>query len=150
MMGLFDRLFPPKPSIDHPVFGKISLLRGKNGPYWIHESFSDDEPTISIETKAAEPPSEQQVAFYRRFAGNQDAAFARVAERLAPRYENLLKRSFPENWREAFALAGLGIPYDGNERLPWEMSFQLLTDNKGFLFTCYFENGALVNVGMDT
>ena len=149
-MSLFNRVFGPKPSIEHPVFGKLTLLRGNKGPFWMHDSYTQDDPSISVGTVNEEPPSQKQVAFYQRITSDLDAAFAKVAPHVVPEYEKWMKRPFPNNWREAFLFAGIGVPLDGNGDNPWDLTFELRTDNKGFLFNCYFENGRVVHVGVDT
>lgn len=150
LMGFIKRLFGSKPSLQHPVFGELTLHHGKMGPYWMHDSYSDDEPSISIDTVGAEPPSPQQVAFYQRITDDLDAAFANVAERVIPEYEKWLQTPFPKDWREAFMFAGVGVPIDGDEKQPWDIAFQLRTNNLGYLFTCSFEGGHLTHLGVDT
>lgn len=136
--------------MEHPVLGKLKLLQGKNGPYWMHDSYTYDDPAISIDTVDEQPPSDEQVAFYQRIASDLDTTFARVAPSVVPEYEKWLKRPFPSNWRDAFTFAGIGIPLEGKEGNPWDLTFELLTDKLGYLYTCYFENGQLVHVGVDT
>jgi len=150
MLGFIKRLFAPKLSLQHPVFGQLTLESGKKGPYWMHDSYSDDEPSVSVDTVGAEPPSPQQVAFYQSITGDLDAAFAKVSGRMVPEYEKLLNRTFPQNWREAFAFAGVGVPLGGDAKQPWDIVFQLRTNNLGYVFTCYFENGKLTHLGIDT
>lgn len=149
-MSFLKRLFGPKPSIDHPVFGKLTLLRGKKAPFWMHDSYTDEDPAISIETVNEDPPSEEQVLFYQRITGDLDATFALVASDIVPMFEKWMKRPFPSNWRAAFHFAGVGIPLRGNPNNPWDLTFELHLENKGFLFNCYFENGRVVHVGVDT
>lgn len=149
-MTFLKRLFAPRPSIEHPVLGKIRLLPGKKGFFWMHDTYSDDEIAISVDTINGEPPTDEQVAFYQMITNDPDAAFARVASRVIPEYEKWLKQPFPKDWREAFKLSGIGVPLAGNENNEWDLTFVLLTNNRGFLFNCYFENGRLVHVGVDT
>ncbi len=116
----------------------------------MHDSYSDDDPAISVETVNGEPPSIEQAAFYRRITDDLDAAFAKVAIRVISEYEKLLKRDFPQNWRETFKFSGIGIPLGGSEDQTWNITFELLTNNLGYLFTCYFKNGHIDYIGIDT
>jgi hypothetical protein len=150
MSKFLQRLFGPKPSIQHAVFGRLILRQGKKGPYWMHDAYAAGELTITIETSEGQAPSAQQVAFFQRITGDLDATFRLVSERLIPTYERNLKRAFPSNWRDIFSLAGIRIPIDGNDRLSWGITFELRADNLGYLFTCYFEHGLIKHVGMDT
>ena len=149
-MKLFKRLFKSKPSIEHDVFGRLILEKGKKGPYWIHESYSSDDPTITIDVLADEPPSEAQVDFYEEIVSNLDQAFELVREKLVPEYERMLGAKWPDSWREIFVFAGIGIPVDGERSSDWDITFELVKDNYGYLFNCYFENGNIVHVGIDT
>jgi hypothetical protein len=149
-MKLFKSLFTPKPTIDHEVFGKLILAKGKNGPYWIHESYSDDDPTISIETLSGNPPTDSQLEFYKNIVSDLDRTFGLVQEKLVPAYEQMLGTTFPECWQEVLIFAGVGIPVDGNSNLEWDLTFELTEGNLGYLFNCYFDNGSLVHVGVDT
>jgi hypothetical protein len=149
-MRLLKRFFGAKPTIEHPVFGKLTLRQGKKAPYWMHDSYSDSDLAISVETTDEDPPSDDEVAFYNRIINDLDAAFEMVAPHVVPEYEKWMKRQFPSNWREAFQFAGIGIPLRGNGDNPWDLTFELRADKKGFLFNCYFENGHVVHIGIDT
>ncbi len=46
-MRLF-KLFARRPSIDHPVLGSLELRRGKRGPYWMHDTYNEDEVALSF------------------------------------------------------------------------------------------------------
>ncbi len=52
---------------------------------------------------------------------------------------------FPQDWREALALSGLSVPLDGNDQLPWELSFEAKVLNNQ-LFSCKFKSGKLAIV----
>lgn len=55
--------------IEHPLFGKAFLIRGKASAYWEVEAIVENKAvSISIESKASEPPSMKQVEFFQRFA----------------------------------------------------------------------------------
>ena len=146
------RFLRPKPQIilDHLVFGKISLEQGKKESYWMHDAYGDDELSISIQTREDSPPTEQQVEFFERIINDQDQVFSRVARLIEPRYYDFFRTSLPANWREAFKLCGIGVPLDGSETNDWDVTFESLVDNTGFLFTCYFELGFPVHVTVDT
>jgi hypothetical protein len=137
-------------SIEHPVFGLLTLEKGKNGPYWMHDAYAEDELAISIETVGDQPPTEQQSAFFRSIVGDPAATFQRAAGLLTPRYEQFFNRSVPQDWNAAFKLGGVGVPLGGDESNPWDVSFECLTNDSGFLFTCYFVNGRPEHVSVDT
>ncbi|WP_196161324.1 hypothetical protein [Reinekea sp. G2M2-21] len=149
-MKLLKSLFKAKPSIEHNVFGRLILENGKKGPYWIHESYSCDDPTITIDVLSSEPPSEAQVDFYKEIVSDLDQAFDLVRGKLVPEYESVLNAKFPDSWREVLVFAGIGIPCDGKRSSDWDITFELVKDNYGYLFNCYFESGNLIHVGIDT
>ena len=152
MLGrLFDFFRGAKaPSLSHPVFGELSLRQGKKGPYWMHDAYEKGDLAISIESRGGEPPSETQAHFYVSVTTDWDATFARVSNQLVPRYESYLRRPFPPEWRSAFMPAGLGVPINGSNDSPWCITFECVTDNAGYLFTCYFEGGLPSGVTVDT
>lgn len=155
MIDILDRISEifrgtKAPSLSHPVFGEISLIRGKKGQFWMHDAYEDGELTISIETRSSEEPSEAQVSFFKELTSDWNATFARASGQLIPRYEAFMKKSFPANWRSAFVPAGLNIPIDGATDEPWDVTFECTTDSCGFLFTCYFEKGQPIGVTVDT
>jgi len=152
-MSFFDFLRRKKiniPSIEHPVFGLITLDRCKNGWYWMHDAYDDDELSVSIDTIDGAPPTEGQSNFYSKITLDPDSAFALTAPVIVPRYEEFFRRPFPQQWRLALKLAGLGVPVDGIEANPWDISFECLTDNTGHIFTCYFINGRPSHASLDT
>jgi len=117
----------------------------------MHDTYNEDEVALSLQTTGERPPTVAQVAFYERIVGDQDSIFSKVADHLVPKYEAYLRRhQFPANWSEALALVGVGIPLDGTEANPWDVTFRLKTENLGYLFTCYFERGFVVGVSVDT
>jgi hypothetical protein len=117
----------------------------------MHDTYNEVEVALSVQTTGEQPPTVAQLAFYERIVGDLDSIFAKVADHLVPQYEAYLRsRQFPEKWSDALALVGVGIPLDGNEDHPWDVTFRLKTDNLGYLFTCYFERGCVVGVGVDT
>ena len=150
-MKLFGFLRPKTQVVlDHPAFGAILLCRGKNGPYWMHDAYEDDELAISIETRGDSPPSDDQVAFFERIVNDPGQVFARAAHLMAPRYFDYFAAPLPSNWRDAFRLGGLGVPLDGVETNNWDVTFESFANGSGFLFTCYFEQGNPVHVSVDT
>lgn len=140
----------PGPTIEHPTFGKLVLCQGAKGPYWLHESYTDDEVCISVDTCGVQPPTQQQEAFFSAIINDLDGAFAKMNALVAPEYENFLGRPLPSQWREAFRLASVGVPLDGDGNRDWDITFECITENKGFLFTCYFEYGAPTGLTVDT
>lgn len=150
-MKLFSFLrSKPQVVLQHPVFGKISLEQGKSGPYWAHEAYDDNELAISIETRGDLPPTDRQVEFFQRIVRNTDKIFAMTADLIAPRYEGFFRAQIPSDWREALRLCSVGVPLEGAETNDWDVTFESLTNNSGFLFTCYFEKGAPSHVSVDT
>jgi len=146
------KLIRPKPKVKflHPVFGELLLEQGAKGPYWLHEALSDGDLAISIDTTGDEAPTGSQVSFYRQIIGDQDAAYRLVQAALASEHEKLQGRSAAIVWKETFRLAGIGVPLNGAMSNRWDMTFECLTDNCGFLYTCYFESGVLARIGVDT
>jgi hypothetical protein len=138
------------PSIEHPVFGSITLDKGKDGWYWMHDAYDDGEIAVSIDTLDGVPPTDSQCDFYSKITLNPDAAFALAAPLVVSRYEEFFRRPFPQQWRLALRLCGLGVPLDGVETNPWDISFECLTDNTGHIFTCYFINGQPSHASLDT
>ena len=104
---------------------------------------------VIIETTGETPPSERQIQFYESIVGDADAAFARAATLLAPEYENWTRRTFPEQWRDAFKFVGMSVPLEGLDTNPWDLSFGCITDKEGHMFTCYFEAGRPSRVTVD-
>lgn len=152
MLKFLKRLFsgPPIPSLDHPVFGRLALDGGERGPYWMHDSYSDDDLSISIETVGEEPPSEAQIRFFKAVTGNWDAMFERVSADVVAKYQGYVRKPFPQHWRSALRPGGIGVPLAGDENNPWDVAFVCETDNLGFVFTCWFEGGKLNGVTVDT
>jgi len=141
----------PVPKVSHPIFGELLLNQGANGPYWLHEAFEDTGGvTISIETRVGELPTEQQVRFYQEITGDEQAMYERVRARLSAEHEKMHRKIVPSDWRLAFKLAGIGVPLDGDILNPWDIAYECLTDRTRFLYTCYFEDGVLSHVSVDT
>ncbi len=140
----------PQVALDHPVFGKISLEQGKRGPYWMHDAYGDNELAISIETQGDLHPTDQQVEFFERIVNDPDQVFSRAAHLIAPKYHDFFRAPLPENWRESFRLCGAGVPLGGLEANDWDISFESLVNNTGFIFTCHYEQGVPVHVSVDT
>ncbi|MGH1539230.1 MAG: hypothetical protein ACRBHB_02310 [Arenicella sp.] len=139
--------------IDHPIFGKLIFSQGANGPYWIHETYensSKEEVCVSIDTVGTEPPSKKQKEFYSNVIEQLDEYFQKASDLIVPEYESYLSETFPLRWKDAFRLASLNVPLEGDEMRKWDITFECKTKNSGFLFTCYFENGKPLYVGVDT
>jgi hypothetical protein len=137
-------------SIEHPMVGTLILRKGKKGLYWMHDAYLPDELTVTFDTETANPPSNEQLAFYGAVINDLDAAFAKTKDLLIPRYEKMMGVAFPKQWRSALRFTGISVPLGGTDTNPWDITFECLTDNTGFLFTCYFENGCPVGVTCDT
>jgi hypothetical protein len=136
--------------IEHPVFGKALLIRTKAGAYWEGEAIVEKKAvSVSVETKASEPPSMQQAEFFQRIARTSDDVFEFARPLLVKEYETWMREPFPSNWRDAFEFVGLTVPIDGDERQPWDISFDCVTDHRGHMFTCYVEEGRPSYVTID-
>ncbi len=145
-MGFLRRLFSfggGNRRISHPVFGELLLMPAKLGAYWEGETELQGRPfTLAIEAPGEAEPGPAQVAFFERYAQDPDAAFQKAADLLVGEYEQWLRKPFPADWREALAWVALSIPADGDERQPWDLSFECLQDGAARRhFTCYFERG---------
>ena len=106
--------------------------------------------SISIDTRGAEEPTQEQVEFYRRLTSDLDRTLQPALSELARRYREFHRRELPGDWRQAFKLAGVGVPLNGDGNLEWDVALECLTGNSQFLYTCYFEHGALSHVSVDT
>lgn len=133
--------------LDHPYFGKLTLQQGRRGAYWLRDE--DDGIAIAIDSIDQQAPTPQQCAFYERCVTDLDATFAQASPLLIPEYEKVMGRAFTGRWRQAFALCGVGIPLRGDEREPWDLAFECLTEDSGFVFTCYFVDGYASDISVD-
>lgn len=132
------------------MFGKAALFKTKSGAYWEAEPQLDGRAiNVGIETSNGEEPTSAQVQFYQDVTRDLAAAFARAAPALVPRYQEWVGQPLPSDWRSAFKFVGLSIPLNGDDKNPWDISFDCLTDRRGHMFTCYFENGNPVEVSVD-
>src|SRR5215470_14933629 len=147
MKAFLKRLFfgPRGRAIEHPVFGKMTLIETKSGAYWEAELRLDGESIgVGVETVSGEEPTQTQEQFYRKVTGDLTAAFARAAPAIAPRYEESAKKPIPADWRTAFKFTGLSIPVNGDDQNKWDLAFDCI--DVGHMFTCYFEHGRPVGV----
>jgi hypothetical protein len=152
-MGFLSKLFNASSSRSmlHPVFGKLVLNRGKNGPYWLHEVYTGEESvSISIESPDGDEPTQAQVAFYQRVVSDLDVTVNSIREPLALRYKGMHRKELPADWTEAFKLAGVGVPATGDPCADWDISLECLTDRSGFLYNCYFKGAHLEHISVDT
>jgi hypothetical protein len=150
MKAFLKRLWfgPTQRSIDHPVFGKITLMETKSGAYWEAElELNGEVIAVGIETADGEEPTPEQERFYREITCNLTAAFARASPAIAPRYQEWVKKPPPSEWESAFTFAGLSIPVNGDDKNKWELQFDSI--EVGHMFTCYFEDGKPVGVTVD-
>lgn len=139
-----------KLTIQHDVLGVLWLEKGKAGPYWLHEANAGGEWAISIDTIGDAIPTESQVNFYRDVVVDIDATYDRVSKYLALEHQKMHRKPVAADWRQTFRLGGIHVPLDGNRLLPWEITFECLTDRTGFLYSCHFENDKLVHLSIDT
>ena len=151
-MGLLSRLLFGKPPhrIEHPVFGEALLMSAKQGSYWEVETDVAGKPfTVVIETTDDQEPSQAQAEFFKKFTDDPDMAFSRASVLLVPEYVKWAREPFPTKWRDGFAFTGMSVPLDGDERNPWDLSFECLKNRHGHLFTCTFENGQPTDLHVD-
>jgi len=143
-MSFLSRLFfgnPPR-RIEHPVFGEALLMSTKHGSYWEAETDVSGKPfTVAIETTGEQEPTQAQAEFFKKFTSDRNLAFNRASELLVPEYVKWAREPFPTDWRDGFVFTGMSVPLDGDDRNPWDLSFECLKDRDGHLFTCTFENG---------
>ena len=152
MLKFVRALFESKPKarIAHPVLGELELHQGAKGPYWLREAYHDGELTLCVDTIGEAPPTEAQAEFFRRTTEGLESIYQTVATELALRHEGMQRKPVATDWRQTFRLASLDVPLDGNSHLPWDITFECLTDNSGNLYTCHFENGLLAHISVDT
>lgn len=136
------------PEIDHSVFGRISALRMKDGAlFWETEDRVD--PVLGpLDLFFDAPPSgprDEQVAFYRWFCTNYAKLKEDFRQQLAAAF-NRFNDSEPDNVFHVLTLSGLGLPADGKQTSPWDVSFE--AEDK-MLYTVYFEDGVVTNVSVD-
>jgi hypothetical protein len=148
-MGLPDFLRARRAApvtLAHPVFGTLV----QDGPgYWMHEGDGEGDLVIGIPTRDGAAPSEAQAAFFRRATSDVDALYARAAPLLGRNYTDFCRKPAPVQWRQAFRFSGIGLPLDGDDTQPWDLTFECLEPDAGALFTCYFVDGCPVNVSID-
>jgi hypothetical protein len=122
--------------LEHPYFGPMRHM----GDYWEAELIQPGEPEkIGLTVPGPESgPSEAQVELCRRLLGDLDALFARCRPVFEGDFETWAEMSFPDDWREAFVLVGLGLPEEGDETRPWDVTY--FVDAASHYFTAYFEN----------
>ena len=141
----------PARTIEHPIFGRATLVETKSGAYWEAEPELNGEAIgVGIDTASGEEPTTEQVRFYREITRDLTAAFARAAPAIEDRYREWEGKPLPPDWRAVFKFAGLSIPVNGDDKLSWDIAFDCLAGRAdGHMFTCYFENGSPVGVSVD-
>ncbi|AOW13128.1 hypothetical protein LPB72_07410 [Hydrogenophaga crassostreae] len=136
--------------IDHPILGELQLEQGKNGSYWLSEAFQDDDITVSIDTVDVAPPSDEQVEFRVWVTENLASIYDSVSSEMDIQHLGMHRKPVEADWRKTFRFAGFDVPIQGKIGLPWELAFECLTDDSGFIYTCHFENTSLVHTSFDT
>lgn len=152
-MGFLSNLFRRSPTVTfgHPVFGTLTLESGAKGPYWMHEVYEGENGiSISIDTRDAAEPTQLQIDFFQRVTTDLDSVVGPVLSELGERHKEIYGENLPSDWRLAFTLAGVGVPLDGDPNAEWDIALECLTNNSKFLYTCYFEEGKLTHVSVDT
>ena len=151
-MSFLKRLLfgnPPK-RIEHPVLGEALLVKAKFGSYWeIETEVSGKRFTVTIDITDDSEPTEEQVKFFQQFAQSPERAFEIAKPLLVPEFERQTRRPFPHQWQDAFEFVGMSVPIAGDERNPWDLSFECIEDCGCRLFTCLFEGGSLARVQID-
>lgn len=152
MFKFIRRLFESKPTIKivHSILGDLQLEQGAKGPYWLREAYHDGDLTLCVDTVGEALPSDAQVEFFRWVTGNLGTIYHSVAPNLASRHQDMQRKPVSDDWQKTFRLASFDVPLEGNRQLPWDLTFECLTDNSGNLYTCHFEDGSLVHVSVDT
>ena len=142
-MRLFGRR---RPVVEHPYFGRLVFMLGA---YWEGELVLPGEPEkIGLTVPAPETgPSEAQVELCQRLLADLDGFFTRCRTVFEPDFESWAEQPFPAHWRDAFVLVGLGLPEDGDERRPWDVTYFVGAANH--YFTAYFENGVASYLTVD-
>jgi hypothetical protein len=90
------------------------------------------------------------VNFFQELVGDEQSTYGRVRVRLCFEHERMHGESVRPDWRQTFRLAGIGVPLNGRELNPWDITYECLTDRTGYLYTCHFEDGVLRDVSIDT
>ena len=84
-------------------------------------------------------PSDAQALFCGALLSDLDGLFSRCRPVFEGDFEEWTERPFPGDWREEFALVGIGLPEDGEESKPWDVTY--FVDSANHYFTAYFEEG---------
>ena len=125
-------------------------MSAKHGSYWeVEAEVGGRFFTVAIETTGDQEPSQAQAEFFKRFSDDPNLAFSRASALLVPEYVKWVCEPFPVNWRDAFVFTAMSVPLGGDERNPWDLSFECLKDRGGHLFTCTFENGQPIELQVD-
>jgi hypothetical protein len=110
------------------------------GGYWEGELVLPGEPEkIGLTVPAPEAgPSEAQVEFCRQHLADLDSLFALCRPLFEGDFQTWTEMPFPADWRTAFVLVGLGLPEEGDETSPWDVTY--FVDAANHYLTAYFEN----------
>ena len=140
----------PKIKIAHSILGQLQLEQGAKGPYWLREAYQVGELTLSLETVGETPPSDAQAKFFQWVNNDLEEIYKASASNLESRHQGMQRKPVHVDWHRTFRLVGISVPLEGNRLLPWDITFECLTDNSCYLYTCHFENGSLTHVAVDT
>ena len=152
MLQFIRRLIESKAkiTITHPILGELQLEQGAKGPYWLREAYHDRELNLSVDTVGEAAPSDAQAEFFQWVNNDLEVIYKAAASELATRHQGMQRKPVQVDWRLTFRLVGISVPLQGSKQLPWDVTFECLTDNSGNLYTCYFEKGSLAHVSVDT
>lgn len=150
---LFDPLFDKESGtrIEHPVLGEAVYVRAKHGSYWEVPTEVHGRPfSLAIDVENLKEPTQDQVAFFERYAADPTLAFAKVAPLLVPELECWTKRPFEGDWRDELSFVGMSVPVSANEDSKYELSFEALRATGTPHFACIVEHGAVTHVEVST
>lgn len=134
-MALFRRR---RPTHDHPYFGRLTFMEPD---YWEGELVLEGaaERVGLVVPAPATGPVEAQVELCRRLLGEPERLLERCRPVLEGTYEEWAGTPLPEDWKGEFTLVGLGLPADGNEAAPWDVTY--FVEAASHYFTVPFVDG---------
>lgn len=137
--------------IEHPVLGEAVYIKAKLGSYWEVETEVTGTPfTLTVDSEDRAEPSEAQVVFFQRYAGEPSLAFMKAAPLLIPEFERWTKRPIASEWQCDLSFVAMSVPTDGNERSTYELSFDGPRGARSAHFVCTVEGGEVRRVEVST